>query len=106
MATLAYPLTRLTEKNKPFIWSEDCQESFDKIKQLLVPAPILDYLERYRQFILEKDGSQFGVSAVLSQVQNGKERVIAYASKTLNKAQQRYCTTFIDSLAVGTFIRY
>ena len=106
LATITYPLTRLTQKNKPFIWSEECQISFDKMKELLVSAPILGYPQQDGQFILDTDGSQFGIGAVLSQVQNGTERVIAYASKSLNKAQQRYCTTFIELLAVVTFIRH
>ena len=106
LATITYPLTRLTQKNKPFIWSEECQISFEKIKELLVSAPILGYPQQDGQFILDTDGSQFGIGAVLSQVQNGTERVIAYASKSLNKAQQRYCTTFIELLAVVTFIRH
>ena len=42
---------------------------------------------------------------VLSQIQNGEDRVIAYASRTLSKSQQRYCTTYRELLAVITFIK-
>ena len=106
LATIAYPLTRLTQKNRNFSWDDDCQKSFETLKQLLVSAPILSYPETDGDFILDTDGSQFGIGAVLSQIQNGEERVIAYASKSLNKAQQRYCTTFTELLAVVTFIRH
>ena len=56
-------------------------------------------------FILDTDGSQTGIGAVLSQVQDGDERVIAYASRSLNKSQQKYCTTMIELLAVVTFVK-
>ena len=45
-----------------------------------------------------------GIGAVLAQVQSGEEKVIAYASRTLSKTQQRYCTTCIELLAVITFV--
>ena len=56
-------------------------------------------------FILDTDGSQTGIGAVLSQIQDGDERVIAYASRSLNKSQQKYCTAMIELLPVVTFVK-
>ena len=63
------------------------------MKEKLTTAPILSYpLEGY-EFVLDTDASQFTVGAILSQEQNGEERVIAYMSKTMNKHELQYCTT-------------
>lgn len=92
-STVLFAMTRLTQKNRSFVWDESCQKSFKKLKQLLVSSPILVYPTLKGQFILDTDASLFGIGAVLSQVQNGEERVIAYASRALNRSQRRYCTT-------------
>ena len=54
--------------------------------------------------MLDTDASDVGIGAVLSQEQDGKERVIAYASKKLDRQQQRYCVTRRELLAVVTFV--
>lgn len=53
-------------------------------------------------FNLDTDASNFGMGAVLSQQQNEEEQVLAYASHTLNKSHQNYCTTKKELLAVVT----
>jgi transposase InsO family protein len=105
-SSIAAPLTDLTRKNVHFVWDLRCQEAFDKLKELLVTAPILSYPTSDGRFILDTDASLFGIGAVLSQVQNGEETVIAYASKTLSKAQRNYCTTNRELLAVVTFVKH
>ena len=60
-----------------------------------VPPALVD-----TPFILDTDASSQGLGAVLSQMQDGQERVIAYASKTLSKSQKRYCTTYRELLAL------
>ena len=104
-STFAAPLTYLTRKGKKFCWTSDCQRSFEKLKELLCSAPVLAYPDSTSEFILDTDANLTGLGAVLSQVQNGEVKVIAYASRTLNKSQVRYCTTYKELLAVVTFIR-
>lgn len=104
-STIASSLTYLTRKGKKFCWTLQCQNSFEKLKELLCTAPILAYPDSTSEFILDTDASMSGIGAVLSQIQNGEEKVIAYASRTLNKSQVRYCTTYKELLAVVTFIR-
>lgn len=104
-SNIAYPLTRLTQKDKKFEWSEDCENAFITLKHLLTTAPILSYPSTNDMFILDTDASAYGVGAVLSQLQDGKEVVIAYGSKTLSRSQMGYCTTYRELLAVVTFVK-
>ena len=79
-STLALPLIQLSKKNRKFIWIDKCDIAFQNLKQSLISAPILPYPTRNGRFVL--DASNSGIGAFLSQIQNGEERVIAYASKT------------------------
>ena len=106
-ATTAYPLTRMTRKKIKFVWTDDCQLAFDSLKNCLVRAPILSYpQEDAGEFILDTDCSSFGAGAVLSQAQNGIEKVISYASTTLNKQQRAYCATFRELFAIIFAVKF
>lgn len=101
------PLIDLTKKNKEFIWSESCEQAFKKLKQILTGPDILAYpLNDDGQFILDTDASDYAIGAVLSQFQNGKENVIAYGSRALNKSERNYCITDKELLALKNFIEY
>lgn len=106
---IAYPLTRLTQKNRHFEWTEESENAFNTLKRLLTESPVLSYPDIKETFILDTDAtsdtSAYGVGAVLSQVQNGRETVIAYGSKTLSKSQRKYCTTYRELLAVVLLLR-
>ena len=93
-------LYQLCEKNRQFLWNLDCQHAFETLKDKLTTAPILAYPVMGKDFILDIDASHFTVGAVLSQEHDGKERVIAYMSKTMNKSELQYCSTRKELLAV------
>ena len=57
-------------------------------------------------FLLDTDASNTGIGVVLSQVQNEKEYVIAYASRSLTKSEQNYCVTRRELLALVTFLQH
>ena len=105
-AKVAGPLHRLTERSAtPFLWTDQCQQSFDLLRKLLSSPPILSYPDFSRAFILDTDACNDGIGAVLSQVDNqGRERVVAYGSHLLSKAERNYCATRKKLLAVVAFI--
>jgi hypothetical protein len=107
-AAIATPLTALTEKDRRFEWGQECQEAYEALRGALVKAPILAYPDPSLEspMILDTDASQFAIGAVLSQMQEGVERVIAYASKTLSSTQRNYCVTYKELLAVVTFVKH
>ncbi|KAL1272916.1 hypothetical protein QQF64_028778 [Cirrhinus molitorella] len=105
-STLADPLFQLLKKDKSFMWTEECQNSFAALKQALVTAPVLAPPDPTLPFILDTDASGVGMGAVLSQVGTGGERVVAYHSKTFNKSERRYCVTRRELAAVLFAVRH
>ena len=61
------------KKGAIFVWKTECQEAFDTLKAKLTPEPILALPKDEGQSILDTDASDFGLGAVLSQVQDGTE---------------------------------
>ncbi|GBL75299.1 Retrovirus-related Pol polyprotein from transposon 297 [Araneus ventricosus] len=64
-------------------WTDECEKSFNSLKQALTSSPILTYPRIDKDFILDTDASNEGIGAVLSQNIGNEERVIAYFSKSL-----------------------
>ena len=104
-ADLARPLHELTEERSAFSWSPACEQAFNDLKIKLTSAPILALPNSEETFILDTDASDMGVGAVLSQVTDGNERVVAYYSQALSKAEKNYCVTRRELLAVIKAIR-
>ena len=67
--------------------------------------PILVYPKKEARFILDTDASLSSIGAVLSQEIDGNESVIAYASHKLTKAEQNYCATRRELLAVVRYVK-
>jgi transposase InsO family protein len=105
-ARTAAPLTALLSKGRAFEWTQECQHAFDELKRALTNPPILALPQDNCQYILDTDSSAFAIGAVLSQVQDGETRVIAYASKHLSTREQNYCVTRRELLAVVHYLKY
>ena len=103
---VARPLTDLTKKGMKFKWTEACQTAFSTLKDTLLSPEVMAYPQNDGLFILDTDASLVAIGAVLSQVQEEVERVVAYGSKTLGKAERNYCTTDRELLAVKYFMEY
>ncbi|GBM22032.1 Retrovirus-related Pol polyprotein from transposon 297 [Araneus ventricosus] len=84
-SAIARPLHKLTEARSSFNWIEECEKSFNSLKQALITSPILTYPRTDKEFILDTDASNEGIGAVLSQKIGNEECVIAYFSKSLGK---------------------
>ena len=74
---IATPMTRLTQKNVKFVWSEARESSFQLLKEKLTTTPMLTLPNRVDKFTMYCDASRVGLGYVL--MHNG--RVVAYASR-------------------------
>ena len=100
-ADIAYPLNRLTRDDIMFEWDENTDKSFELLKRSLTSAPILMFPDFERPFVLCTDASNYGLGAVLKQLDAaGKERVIAYASRSLLPAERNYSASERECLAL------
>ena len=94
-ASVAEPLRALTKKNAVFNWTPECQSAFERLKDLLVSAPVLAY-PRFgsdAEFTLETDASGVGFGAIQKQ-SDGQLHPIAYASRALDPNEK----TEVDGL--------
>ena len=106
-AELAKPLHRLTSESYPFIWSEEANQSFHNLKQLLTSSElVLSYPDVGKPFILDVDTSMHGIGAVLSQVLDNKERAVEYFSKSLSDSERNYCATRLELLGLVTSLKH
>ncbi|XP_075480667.1 uncharacterized protein LOC142521334 [Primulina tabacum] len=78
-SSIAVPLTKLTQKNSKFTWSEDCEKSFQTLKEKLASTPVLILLAENKDFTIYSDASKESLGCVLMH----EGRVIAYASRQL-----------------------
>ena len=99
-STVAQALVHLLGKDCKFEWTTACQDAFEALHALLIKAPVLAFPKEDLPYIVDTDASDYGIGGVLSQNIDGTEYVIAYHSKSLNPAQQKYCTTKRELLAV------
>ena len=83
----------LTRKGRPFVWGKEQQDSFKEIKFRLIKPPVLHMPNATGRFHLYSDLSKFATGSALSQTQNGKYKLIAYASKRLPEAAKSYSIT-------------
>ncbi|KAL0540140.1 hypothetical protein IC582_024370 [Cucumis melo] len=93
---IATPVTQMTRKGAPFVWSKACQDSFQNLKQKLVTAPVLTVPDGSGSFVIYSDASKKGLGCVL--MQQGK--VVAYASRQLKSHEQNYPTHDLELAAV------
>ena len=100
------PMVQLTKKGADFIWSEACTASFEEVKNILTTAPVMAYPRDEGGYILDTDACDVSIGAALSQIQDGQEKVIAYGSRKLNKAETNYCVTDKELLALRHFVEY
>ena len=105
LSDVAAPLHAMTKKNVVFRWSSECQKSFDELKDKLTKAQILALPRDEGTYILDSAASDYGIEAVLSQVEDGQEKVISYASRLYSTAERRYCVTRKELLAVVFFLK-
>ncbi|VDI51049.1 Hypothetical predicted protein [Mytilus galloprovincialis] len=91
ISSVVRPLHRLLEKDAKWDWNEECKVSFKRAKDLVTSEQVLCHYDPELPIRLACDASPFGLGVVLShKMQDGTERPIAFASRSLNKAERNY----------------
>lgn len=104
---IAKPMSELLKKDKEFEWEERQQKAFEELRDKLVNYPILQHPDYEKEFLVITDASGNGLGAVLSQKDSdGKEYVVAYASRGLRGAEVNYPITELECLAVVWAIQH
>ena len=93
---LLKPIVELTRKGRPFIWGDAQEKAFREVKLRLKNPPVLHLPKADGRFILYSDTSIEGTGSSLWQIQEGKPKLIGYASKTLPEACSRYSVTELE----------
>ena len=100
-SVIAEPLTNLLGKRVKYVWTDDCQKSFDKLKAILKSAPVLLAPSFDKEFKLAVDASDVGAGSVLLQEDdNGIDHPICYFSKKFNKHHRNYSTIEKECLSL------
>ena len=101
---LLKPIYDLTKKGRPFIWQEEQQQAFDLIKERMVNPPILHLPKPGGRFILYCDSSRTHTGSSLWQIQEGKPKLIGYASKSLPAPAVNYSVTELEMTGMAVNI--
>ena len=101
LINLVAPLTHLTRKDVKYIWTEQCQKSFEGVKYALTHAPVLSLPIFGERFEVICDASLLGIGAVLLFI----GRPIAFESRKLTPAEKNYTTGEQELTAVVHALR-
>ncbi|KAG5874126.1 hypothetical protein JTB14_015046 [Gonioctena quinquepunctata] len=92
---------RPIKKNVNFTWDIFLQQSSEKVKKLLQNSPTLAYFDSSKQVSISADSSSYGLGACLIQTSEGKNEIVAYASRLLSDTEKRYAQIEREALALA-----
>ena len=101
-AKIARPLHSLMQKDSAFEWTEEREAAFQRLKLALTSPPLLAHFDQTKPVTVHSDASGYGIGLILTQKRetDGAAAVVAYASRTLTKAEMNYSTTEKECLGV------
>lgn len=101
-SSIASPLYALSRKNTPFVWSDQCEAAFRRLKKRLSSTPVLAHPDFTRPFHIFSDAANTkGLGAVICQYDDDDQNhPIAYASRSLLQAESNYTVTELEALAI------
>ena len=106
LSSILNPLNSLLCKGKQWQWTSECKTAFREAKQQLLSQSVLTHYNPELPIRLACDASPYGVGSVISHIlPNGQERPIAFASRTLIKAEQNYAQIEREALSIVFGVR-
>lgn len=105
-AKIAKPLTQQLRKGEKITHTPEFVSAFTRCKNILTSSHVLQRPDFSKKFVLTTDASNFAIGAVLSQGPIGKDKPIAFASRTLTKSEENYSTIEKELLAIDWACKY
>ena len=91
----------LLKKDKPWLWTPECQESFEKIKRTFTSDLSLIHNDPTLDIIVASDGSSYGIGAcILHELPDGSRKAVAHASRSLLPAEKQYSQIEKEALEI------
>ena len=101
MQNLRGPLSELLKKDKPWLWTPECQESFEKIKKTLTSDLSLTHNDPTLGIIVASDASSYGIGAcILHKLPDRSRKAVAHASRSLLSAEKQYSQIEKEALGI------
>ena len=101
LASLLHPVNKLLRHGVKWHWSEACENAFRMAKEKIVSPNVLVHYDPSRQITLAADASAYGIGAVISHtMEDGTERPIAFASRTLSPSEKNYSQIEKEALSL------
>lgn len=95
------PLNDLLQKDKKWVWTEECSRAMDSAKRLLTTSNVLTHYNSSLPLKLTADASHYGLGAVISHIlPGGEERPIAFTSRSLSSSEKNYSQIDKEALAL------
>jgi hypothetical protein len=95
------PMEKLLKKECQYEWTDECQQSFDILKQKMVTTPILVFPDWSKEFHVHVDASSIALGAVLEQPGEGDiDHPLTFSSRKLSTTEVNYTTTEREGLAM------
>ena len=106
-STITAPLREMTKKNAQFEWTTPCQHAYEQITQAITTTPVMAYYDPERKTQLIVDGSKYGLSSILTQLDptNKQYRVIRYDSRSTTPTEAKYSQIELESAAIEFAIK-
>ncbi|PIO69892.1 hypothetical protein TELCIR_08274 [Teladorsagia circumcincta] len=101
MRQLRAPLDKLLKKDVPYKWSSDCQQAFNRAKEVLSSELLLTHYDPFKEIVVAADASEYGIGAVIShRFPDGTEKPIYHACRILTAAEKNYGQVEKEGLAL------
>ena len=106
MHNLRGPLNELLKKDKPWLWTPECQESFEKIKKTLTSNLSLTHYDPTLDIIVTSDASSYDIGAcILTKLTDSSRKAVAHASRSLLPAEKQYSQIEKEALGILFTVR-
>lgn len=106
-AVILNPLHNLLRKDINFVWSKECNDTFEHLKEILCAEPILQIFDHKKEIFIETDASKIGIAAIMKQRDSNDILMpVAYFSKKISTSQAKRDAIYVETLAIKEAISY